>query len=360
MTTCAVPQPNLISTAMPQCVVQPLQSLMPVAPPRFGAPTGIASSREGPPWLEKFLSCTYFDPCAEHQFNKNEKNHFCIDCIDGPLCSRGLLAEHAKHRTLQVRKASHADGVRVENVCKLLDISSIQTYIINNHKIVFLLRQTKGKLAAKPVDGTVAARHCQTCGRLLSDLVKFCSIKCKLLGVRRQQEIGMPITLSLSPEVRPLPPSCGFHYIFEDLQKVSRNCLTEPNLTPLQVKALEEYRRRRGLEIAPLSMGTDYDGMVGMSSILSPVSVLHALMPYALDNAATPKSMEATQSMEKSIEPYYASQEHDAFEDQQWEMQDNGHEKMSTGIEMMLISKLLQLARRRKKRKSLPRRAPLR
>ncbi|MCO5572881.1 hypothetical protein L7F22_026640 [Adiantum nelumboides] len=357
MTTCAVPQPH----AMPQYVVEPLQSPMPMAPPWFiGAPTGSASSREGPPWLERFLSCTYFDPCAEHQFNKNEKNHFCIDCIDGPLCSRGLLAEHAKHRTLQVRKASHADGVRVENVCKLLDISSIQTYIINNHKIVFLLRQTKGKLAAKPVDGTVAARHCQTCGRLLSDLVKFCSIKCKLLGVRRQQEIGIPTTLSLSPEVRPSPPSRGFHYIFEDLQNVSPNCLIDPNLTPLQVKALEEYQRRRGLEVAPLSMGTDYDGMVGMSSIVSPVSVLHALMPCALDNAATPKSMEATQLMElTSRKPYYASQEHDAFEDQQWEMQDNGHEKMSMGIEMMVISKLLQLARR-KKRKSLPRRAPLR
>ncbi|KAI5069706.1 hypothetical protein GOP47_0016007 [Adiantum capillus-veneris] len=326
-------------------------------------PTGIKSSREGPPWLETFLSCTYFDPCAEHQFNKNEKNHFCIDCIDGPLCSRGLLAAHAKHRTLQVRKASHADGVRVENVCKLLDISSIQTYIINNHKIVFLLRQAKGKLAAKPIDGTVAARHCQTCGRLLSDVVKFCSIKCKLLGVRRQQELSATTTLSLSPEVRSSPASSrGFHYFFDNLQH-SYLSADHPNLTLSQVRALEEYRCKRELDVAPLSMSMEYDA-IRMSSLISPVSVLHSLMPYALDNVATLKSMEAIGSTValttcgKSSSLNGSRKHVDDVEDQVELMQDNGNEK-SMRLEVMLINKLLQLASKRKRRKSLPHRSPL-
>ncbi|KAH7301788.1 hypothetical protein KP509_23G043100 [Ceratopteris richardii] len=95
------------------------------------------SHREVRVQSEKFLNCTYFGPCEKHQFHKNEKNHFCIDCMDGPLCSHRLISSHGKHRTLQVRRASHADGVRVDNLSKLLDISGIQTYIINNNRIVY-------------------------------------------------------------------------------------------------------------------------------------------------------------------------------------------------------------------------------
>ncbi|KAH7444082.1 hypothetical protein KP509_02G063700 [Ceratopteris richardii] len=302
------------------------------------------NSREGPPWLENFLSCSYFDPCTQHQFNKNEKNHFCIDCNEGPLCSRGLASSHSKHRTLQVRKASHADGVRVENISKLLDISGIQTYIINNHRIVFLLRQAKGKLAAK-LDGTsTVSRHCQICGRLLSDLVKFCSIKCKLLGIRRQQEVGDPASLSLSLETRTAHYPTAFNQI--DKWKREPTSYSDHFHDDAARIAREDYSCERELEV---TLNMEYRGL--KSSILSPMSVLDRDKAYTVTGLSPLKNVDSL-TYRKLLNGcmYNGTQAAKTANDQ------SNEEKMR--LELALIQKLLSSGRR-KRRKSLPQRAPL-
>ncbi|EFJ12466.1 hypothetical protein SELMODRAFT_26454, partial [Selaginella moellendorffii] len=132
-----------------------------------------------PSWLPHFLTGNYFSQCLKHASSKNERNHFCIDCVlDGPMCHIGLQTEHANHRSLQVRRASHMDAVRVHDIQKLADISNIQTYTINSAKIVFLLSRPQDRIAK-------AATHwCQNCNRTLTDPTCFCSISCKLAAAR--------------------------------------------------------------------------------------------------------------------------------------------------------------------------------
>ncbi len=95
--------------------------------------------REGPGWLAPLLSIDeFFGHCGIHSVGKNEKNHFCFDCHEGPLCPRCVAQSHGGHSTIQVRRASHRDVVRIADIGKYVDISNLQPYTINSAKIVFL------------------------------------------------------------------------------------------------------------------------------------------------------------------------------------------------------------------------------
>lgn len=162
-----------------------------------------------PLWLDNFLSSPYFNPCPSHaSLHRSERNLFCTDCNTSSLCSVCVQREHSGHALLQVRKSSYHDAVRVSDVAKLLDLTSIQAYVINGAKIVFL----RGRPQAKPMKG--APYHCETCHRALLDACRFCSIGCKLaaapqdytlsllpggLGARRPLG-GEPSSLALSDE----------------------------------------------------------------------------------------------------------------------------------------------------------------
>ncbi|KAJ7555577.1 hypothetical protein O6H91_05G045500 [Diphasiastrum complanatum] len=141
-----------------------------------------------PRWIHPFLVGDYFSNCRNHSCKRNERNQFCIDCIQGPLCHIGLQG-HIGHRTLQVRRASHMDAVRVSDVQKLADISSIQTYSINGAKIVFLLCRPQHKIVKD------APHSCITCGRSLADPVNFCCISCKLFGVSNRMDASATLCL---------------------------------------------------------------------------------------------------------------------------------------------------------------------
>eukprot|EP01018_Ginkgo_biloba_P011453 Gb_32018 [translate_table: standard] len=156
------------------------------------------SIREGPEWLEGLLHCNYFSPCMLHKSAKLERNHFCIDCIEGPICSVGLGSAHCGHRTLQIRKASHHDAIRTSDIQKVIDISGIQCYSINGAKIVFLLRPK-----AKLHDGR-SKRRCVSCNRGLNDTgMLMCSIKCKLNAIRDNFDQDHSISLHLNAERSP-------------------------------------------------------------------------------------------------------------------------------------------------------------
>ncbi|CAM6121659.1 unnamed protein product [Calypogeia fissa] len=143
-----------------------------------------------PIWLPGFVEPEYFTECHEHihhnaksragdqgSTKKGDRNYYCVDCCKGPLCETGRQVEHGGHTVLQVRKASHTDAIRVNDIAKLVDIEHIQTYTINGAKIVFLPSRPQ----AKPAKGS--PRYCEMCNRSLQDLVRFCSLSCKMKAI---------------------------------------------------------------------------------------------------------------------------------------------------------------------------------
>lgn len=142
-----------------------------------------------PPWLEPLLTTPFFSVCRTHgDAARSECNMYCLDCCDGgAFCYYCRSTRHRDHQVIQIRRSSYHDVVRVSEIQKVLDISGVQTYVINSARVLFLNERPQPK-ASKGV-----AHICEICGRSLLDPFRFCSLGCKLVGVKGNGDANLVV-----------------------------------------------------------------------------------------------------------------------------------------------------------------------
>ncbi|KAL1331957.1 protein RGF1 INDUCIBLE TRANSCRIPTION FACTOR 1-like [Arachis hypogaea] len=141
-----------------------------------------------PPWLERLLQTPFFNVCRIHgDAARSECNMFCLDCNNNnnnnnngdAFCFYCRSSRHKDHQVIQIRRSSYHDVVRVVEIQKVLDISGVQTYVINSARVLFLNERPQ------PKSGKGVPHICEICGRSLLDPFRFCSLGCKLVGIKR-------------------------------------------------------------------------------------------------------------------------------------------------------------------------------
>ncbi|KAK9698941.1 hypothetical protein RND81_08G142100 [Saponaria officinalis] len=211
-----------------------------------------------PRWLKPLLREKFFVQCKYHpDSHKSECNMYCLDCMNGSLCSL-CLAHHKDHRAIQIRRSSYHDVIRVSEIQKVLDITGVQTYIINSARVVFLNERPQ------PRPGKGVTNTCQVCERSLLDTFRFCSLGCKIVGTSRkfQKKNKIPSTTTISDS----EDSCSTSSTTtreETMNVYHNNNKTVQSFTPSTPPPtslnFRTAKRRKGIpHRAPLGLAVEY------------------------------------------------------------------------------------------------------
>ncbi|KAJ4979202.1 hypothetical protein NE237_009982 [Protea cynaroides] len=156
---------------------------------------GSQESMRVPPWLESLLSTSFFAVCRIHgDAARSESNMYCLDCNGDAFCFYCRSSRHKDHRVIQIRRSSYHDVVRVSEIQKVLDISGVQTYVINSARVLFLNERPQ------PKSGKGVSHLCEICARSLLDPFRFCSLGCKLVRIKRNGDASF--TLENNGEIK--------------------------------------------------------------------------------------------------------------------------------------------------------------
>ncbi|XP_044464905.1 protein RGF1 INDUCIBLE TRANSCRIPTION FACTOR 1-like [Mangifera indica] len=152
-----------------------------------------------PAWLEALYTQKFFVGCSYHESaKKNEKNICCLDCCTS-ICPH-CIPSHRFHRLLQVRRYVYHEVVRLDDLQKLIDCSSVQAYTINSAKVVFIKKRPQNRHFKG------AGNYCTSCNRSLQEPYIHCSLGCKVDFVLKHFNDLSPYlrrcnTLTLSPDL---------------------------------------------------------------------------------------------------------------------------------------------------------------
>ncbi|KAA0043950.1 uncharacterized protein E6C27_scaffold236G002930 [Cucumis melo var. makuwa] len=103
-----------------------------------------------PPWLEPLLTTPFFSICHTHgDAARSERNMYCLDCHSDAFCFYCRSSHHNDHQVIQIRRSSYHDVVRVAEIEDALDISGVQTYVINSARVMFLNERPQPKAGVK-------------------------------------------------------------------------------------------------------------------------------------------------------------------------------------------------------------------
>nr|CDM86652.1 unnamed protein product [Triticum aestivum] len=149
-----------------------------------------------PTWLELLLATQFFAICTNHlSSTRNECNLFCIDCEESKaaLCYYCCSHHHSTHRVIQIRRSSYHDVVRVAELKDVLDISDVQTYVINSATVVFLNERPQQRgCGVSVVKASSSSYNCESCNRALLDPFRFCSLGCNLKAIKEDMRTSIP------------------------------------------------------------------------------------------------------------------------------------------------------------------------
>ncbi|MBA0704112.1 hypothetical protein Golax_016388 [Gossypium laxum] len=196
-----------------------------------------------PPWLESLLSTAFFTICPRHRDTpRNECNMYCLDCMDDAFCFYCRSSRHKDHHVIQIRRSSYHDVVRVAEIQKVLDISGVQTYVINSARVLFLNERPQPKISSSSSSSKGVSYLCEICSRSLLDPFRFCSLGCKLVGIRKKGDTSFVVGSNKKNE--------------EEAMKQRREGITATRLASKQQGDDEELRERSPQEMYTSSAST--------------------------------------------------------------------------------------------------------
>ncbi|OVA17915.1 Protein of unknown function DUF597 [Macleaya cordata] len=198
-----------------------------------------------PPWLEKLLSTNFFTVCRTHGDSaRSECNMYCLDCNGDAFCFYCRSSRHKDHRVIQIRRSSYHDVVRVAEIQKVLDINGVQTYVINSARVLFLNERPQPKAGGKGV-----SHICEICGRSLLDPFRFCSLGCKLVGIKRNGDASFIVEMKNEEIVMGregmIPRRVSRNQVDQELREGTQHDLYPPPPTPPPPPSSNASSRRR-------------------------------------------------------------------------------------------------------------------